>query len=195
MRASTVAVVGLVLLGGALSCKTFKRDEQNLPPGGDAQAGPGRQVVDDGGLVGGGGTGGTGGVDGGASQGGTGGAGGRVADAGGAHDSAADLAVDGASLPDADQREVGARTCDLLMQNCGVNQGCYPGPNGNGACQPNDFGLPSNSPCSEPSMCQPGLTCSGGNCTALCSTTQANCPGGGRCIPLAAYNGVGACAP
>ena len=194
MRGRPVSAGGLVALVVVLalsSCKPFKDDSgggnSSLEAGATFPPPPNRQVVDDGGLIGvggSGGAGGTGAMDDGSAP--------PPRDAPAPADKTverADTAPD-AAAPRAD----GDSSCNLLVQDCGLGQGCYPASAGMGGCKPSD-NLPMSAPCSEVTMCAPGLTCEGGTCVPLCSTAQANCPGGGRCAPLPAYTGVGFCAP
>jgi hypothetical protein len=178
-------------------CHFYDRDDENqLPPGWDwdaasYEAAPGRMVLADAGLVGGGETGGGGGVGGGAGPGpdGGGGAGGR--------DAAADTAAPAPDGPSPLEREAGDNTCELLAPNCGpdVNVGCYPASGGRGRCQRAEPGTPVGSPCAEPVNCAPGLTCIDLTCLPLCAQAAGTCPGGGRCVPYGAYEGVGYCLP
>jgi hypothetical protein len=177
--------------GGA--CKTFKRDGEGVPPGFDAgsfEAPPSRQVVADGGLVGGPGNGGQGG-------------GGSTEDGGAPQprlDAAADRQpvafVDGPPGPSFDSaREAGDTTCDLLRQGCGATMGCYPAAGGVSRCMRSEPGTPADTQCSDPTNCAAGLTCVSNNCVVLCEVAQPSCPNGGRCVPYGVYTGVGYCLP
>jgi hypothetical protein len=201
MRRGELIELALVALALVVSCKTYKDQQAGVPPGYDAatfEAPPGRQVVDDGGVVG---VGGATGHDGGALGGGggivIGGSGG-----GGGHDAAAS---DGAANPDLGPGPVldggsafggeAGTSCDLRMQTCGANMGCYPAPGGRGSCQRTDPGTPAGSACFDNANCAPGLTCASNICAQLCDTAQPSCPANGRCVPLGAFDGIGYCAP
>jgi hypothetical protein len=185
-------ILGLVALGAlGSSCKIYKNEGENLPPGYDAltyEAAPPRQVVDDGGLVAPGGSGGSGG----GGNGGSGGAGGSGGSPVKADAAVARDAEQPPGLPDAG-REAGG-TCNLLMQDCGPNLGCYPGAAGVGRCASTDLGTPAGGQCFEPTNCAAGLTCADAICASLCDLAQPTCPGGARCVSLGA-TGVGFCTP
>jgi hypothetical protein len=173
-----------------LACKTYKDEGEKLPAGYEAGVyppAPGRQVFDDGGLImGGGGAPGGGGMviaghDSGMAPPGGGGSGGGA---------------DAASPVDASAGSGdGGGSCPLLAQSCGPNMGCYPAAAGQGRCQRTDPGSGEGVQCFEPANCAPGLTCVGNLCSVLCSTAQAQCNDGRRCVALGAYEGVGYCLP
>ena len=188
MRAGPVAA-GLVLLAAlGLACKTYKDEGEKVPPGyvpPTYPPAPGRQVYDDGGLImGGGGASGGGGVvvvgnDSGASY---------TGDAAGG----ADLAM---TVDSAGAGGDSGGPCQLLSQSCGPTMGCYPAPGGQGRCGVSDPGSAEGTQCFQPSNCAPGLTCVSSLCASLCSTAQTLCTNGRRCVPMAAYEGVGYCLP
>jgi hypothetical protein len=167
-----------VVLGLALSCKPFNRDEGGAPAGFDAatfEAAPPRQVIEDAGLVGGGGQGG--------------------GDDASVPDVAADLPADrpapDAALDVAAERDPNDNTCDLLKQDCPIGRACYPGPSGRGFCQ---VPQPETSPCTDDVSCPGGRVCIDLICTPLCSTAG-TCPGGERCQPYPMLPEVGYCVP
>lgn len=185
MRALEVAALALIGAAG-ISCKTYKNEAETVPPGYEAgvyNPPPDRQVYDDGGLIKGGG--------GGSGQGGMGilvnDGGNPAGDA--TSGGGADLAPPG---PNPDARPT---TCDLLMQGCGPQMGCYPSAAGSGRCQPSDPGFAEGVQCAEASNCAAGLTCINSVCTSLCSTAMPACTGGRRCVALPASEGVGYCLP
>jgi hypothetical protein len=166
----------------AASCKTFKRDDSGgaTYDAGTFEAAPSREVVDDGGLVGGGGTGGT------------------IADgATTPYDMtvlpADRLGPDFATLPDLGvDRDPTDNSCDLLLQDCPANKGCYPGPAGRGICQ---VPQTETSPCTDDTTCPAGRVCIDLTCTPLCSTTAMTCPSAERCMAYPAIPGIGYCVP
>ncbi|HXU81803.1 MAG TPA: hypothetical protein VN914_10430 [Polyangia bacterium] len=190
MRAGKVAALaGLALAAGALglSCKTYKDQGEVLPPGYEAGVytpPPDRQVFDDGGLIRGGGGGSMGGMGVLNNDGGN-----PAADAtsGGGQDQGGGGVV-------LDAGADGSGSCDLLMQTCGPQRGCYPGPAGGGRCLPSE-GFAEGVQCAEAPNCAAGLTCINNVCTPLCSTVQNACTGGRRCVTLPATDGVGYCLP
>jgi len=183
VTALAAALVTASALG--LSCKLYKDEGEKLPAGyeaGVSPPAPGRQVHDDGGLImGGGGQQGGGGMVIAGNDSGPPPAAGDASSGGGA-----DLA---APLGD------GGGSCPLLAQSCGPNMGCYPAAAGQGRCQRTDPGSGEGVQCFEPANCAAGLTCVGNLCTTLCSTAQATCNDGRRCVALGAYEGVGYCLP
>ena len=193
MRAGPVAAGGLLLLVAALglACKTYKDEGEKVPPGyvpPTYPPAPGRQVYDDGGLImGGGGVSGGGGVVVVGNDAGT--YSGTDAAPGGGSDLGGGGAFDAA--PGADT----GGACTLLSQSCGPNMGCYPAPAGQGRCGRSDPGVAEGAQCAEPSNCAPGLTCVNSLCATLCSTAQALCTNGRRCVALGSYEGIGYCLP
>jgi hypothetical protein len=171
----------LTLTAGVLgvACKTYKDDGEKLPPG--AEAGiyappPDRQVADSGPITGGGG----------GTQGGMG-----VLNNDAGPDVGSPL-LDAPTIFDGPTSETADNTCDLLLQNCGPNRGCYPGPGGHGTCQAPQ---PGTNPCTDDVTCVPGTVCIDTVCTPLCNTAQPSCPSNVRCFPLNMFPGVGYCLP
>jgi hypothetical protein len=165
------------VLGLALSCKPFNRDEGSAPAGVDGatyEAAPPREVVEDGGLVGGGKPGADG------------------------PSSLPDMAVDLAPPPTPDAApDLGPDAptdnfCDLLKQDCPIGRACYPGPSGRGFCQVQQ---PETSPCTDDVSCPAGRVCIDLTCTPLCGTGGPACPGGERCQAYPSVPGVGYCVP
>jgi hypothetical protein len=164
------------VLGLTLSCKPFKRDEGGAPASLDAtfEAAPAREVIEDGGLVGGGQA---------------------SADVSSIPDLARDLAPP-KPIPDA-APDLGAdsapdNSCDLLKQDCPMDRACYPGPSGRGFCQ---VPQPETSPCTDDVSCPGGRVCVDLTCTPLCNTGGGACPGGERCQPYPKLPEVGYCVP
>jgi hypothetical protein len=189
MRAGAVTALAALALAAVLggSCKTYKNQGEVLPPGYEAGVytpPPNRQVYDDGGAIKGGG-GGLGGMG--------------VLNNDGGNPATADASSSGGDMGpivviDAGGSD-GVATCDLLMQGCGPQMGCYPSAAGVGRCSPTDPGFAEGIQCFEASNCAAGLTCAGNLCTPLCSTVQPACAGGKRCVALPASEGVGYCLP
>jgi hypothetical protein len=189
MRAGAVTALAALALAAALggSCKTYKNQGEVLPPGYEAGVytpPPNRQVYDDGGAIKGGG-GGLGGMG--------------VLNNDGGNPATADASSSGGDMGpivviDAGGSD-GVATCDLLMQGCGPQMGCYPSAAGVGRCSPTDPGFSEGIQCFDASNCAAGLTCAANLCTPLCSTAQPACAGGKRCVALPASEGVGYCLP
>ena len=90
--------------------------------------------------------------------------------------------------------------CNLLMQDCPNEQGCYPLGAGGSKCQPldNTGGVPQT-PCTANAQCLPGSFCGGvlrdiQVCVELCDS-QRRCADVNGCVPIYGYTSVGYCRP
>jgi hypothetical protein len=87
------------------------------------------------------------------------------------------------------------RACDLLLQDCPGDQGCYYSDQGV-MCAPVAAGLDLNDPCVNANDCLAGLLCVNGACREICATWSPSCvPGAKACVALPAGGGAGACMP
>ena len=108
--------------------------------------------------------------------------------------------VDAARSPDRPVDRATTIGCDLVRQDCGDGQGCYPGSGGFGVCR-QAGSLGEDTPCAEHDFCAPGLLCvdafGGGSklCERVCATTATNpCPAGRLCQPFPGST-IGYCTP
>jgi hypothetical protein len=90
--------------------------------------------------------------------------------------------------------------CDLVRQDCGDGQACYPGQAGYGVCS-QAGSLGEDTPCAEHEFCAAGLLCvdafgAGSKlCARICSSTSGTpCPVGRLCQTFPSST-VGTCSP
>jgi len=91
-----------------------------------------------------------------------------------------------------------ASGCDLFLQNCGMNEGCYPG---NGGSSPACFGsqgAAEGATCMFTNDCAPGSMCvstaAGATCRKFCDMTHA-CTDAMRTCAAVGATGISVCAP
>lgn len=90
--------------------------------------------------------------------------------------------------------------CNLLLQDCPNEQGCYPFGAGGSKCLPlaNTGGVPEM-PCTANDQCLPGSFCGGvlrdiQVCVEFCDRLR-RCADVNSCVPIFGYTSVGYCRP